>query len=430
MDLTRKRILAVGIDKFFLRACSRLGVEAVVVYSTTEKESGQLDVPPGIRMVFAQETRKIESILMALAREGMGELDFDAVHSSREDGIVVASALAALFGARSIPPRIAVNFRDKSVQKRIVREAGLETAEFVMVPDIANIAASFEIPFARGVFKPSAAAGTANTVAVRSGADVIRAAKRFMPKTRVRTYLVEQYISGDEWFVDGVVSGGELIFASVGHYREPMLDLVVNNRPLIMSRFDPKVHDGVYARVLPTVQTALQALGLEAGVFHMELFYDRESDRLVFSECAARRGGSFVQEEIQLKFGVDLAECALRCILGDDPGISLSTLPGAVGSTYLPSVPGVLIGCPREEEIFGRPGVRGVSLDVPLGFEMPAELPNSMLKIGRALLHADSQGELERKTDDLVDWFVGQVVTVPTGVTQGELRRWHAERFG
>jgi hypothetical protein len=177
------------------------------------------------------------------------------------------------------------------------------------------------------------------------------------------------------------------------------------------------------------VRRALAALGLWSGVFHMELFHDPGTGELAFSECAARRGGVLVHEELQAKFQVNLAESAVLCAIGRRPDLRVKTDPRVIGGGFLMGRPGTLIKCPAPAEIVARPGVLFARVERPYGTQVVGELANTNQRIAQCLIAADTEEEFARRLTEVRAWFDDQVVVIPDVLTNRERRAWQRETW-
>lgn len=418
------RILLLGTDWYVSTACVRLGVDAVMICGPGDWDR-ENHLPDGVRVLRVDDPNHPEDILMALARAGLGVGDFDAVQTTEEFCLVTAGVVGAHLGARAIAPDVAVHLRDKFLQKQRIRAAGIAVTRSVLVEDVRAVDAQEVMIFERAVLKPLAGAGTMRTSAVGSASE-LEAISRDLAEQGVeqRAFVLEEFVPGDEWIVDGVVSGGELRFFSLSRYCSPLLTVLDESLPLWIRHFDPDVDAWAYALAGPMAADAVAALGLTDGVFHMELFHDAASGTLTFSECAGRRGGALIQEEVLLKFGVDLAEAALLCALGRDPGLDVRVRPGVVGDVYLPSRPGVVVAVPRAEELEALDDVVYARIEVLVGAVMPREVTHTSQRLGQLLVLADSDEAFERRAAELRAWFDARLVVAPLGASRRELRAW------
>jgi biotin carboxylase len=425
MTERRPVVLVIGTDRYALEACVRRGLDAVVVVGAAHWDNGLIEVPEELRVLRVDNQLDPEHIVTALHRHGLGDVAWDAVHTGDENALVSAALLADYLGCPTTGAATAAHFRDKAVQKRAIAAAGLRTARATLVEDVYDVSGIAELPYPRAVLKPVAGAATARTTALSDVAG-LRAVSREYAAARIpeRTFLIEEFSPGDEWVVDGVVFDGEVLFCAVGRYGVPCLTTVTESLPLSLRRFDPETEAWAYDAAVPFATAALAALGLERGVFHLELFHDPESGELTFGECAARRGGALVHEEIQAKFGVHLGDCAVLCSLDRRPEIDVKIRPEAIGGGYLMGRPGVLLRCPTAAELAELPGVEFARIEQPYGIRLAGDLAGTNQRLGQVLVGAASVAELAERLAAVDAWFAERVVTVPEGATTRELRAW------
>ena len=425
MTERRPAVLVIGTDRYALEACVRRDLDAVVVVGAAHWDNGLIEIPESLRVVRVDNQLDPEHIVTALHRHGLADVGWDAVHTGDENALVAAALLAKHLGCPTIGASTAAHFRDKSVQKRAIAAAGLRTARTTLVEDVYDVSAITELPYPRAVLKPVAGAATERTVAL---SDVARlhAVSRQYAAARIpeRTFLLEEFSPGDEWVVDGVLFEGEVLFCAVSRYGVPCLTTITENLPLSQRRFDPDRDAWAYDAAVPFATAALEALGLRRGVFHMELFHDKESGDLIFGECAARRGGALTHEEIQAKFGVHLGDCAVMCSLDRRPEIDVKLRPEVVGGGYLTGPPGVLVRCPIAAELRELPGVEFARIEQPYGIRVADGLAGTDQRLGQVLVSAASAEELDARLATVRAWFTERVVTVPDGATTRELRAW------
>ena len=425
---TRPRVLVIGADRYCLEACVRRDIDAVVVLGAKHWDDGLIEVPPPLRMLLVDDQSSAEGILAAVYRAGLGDVAWDAVHTGDEYALVAASLLARHYGCPTIGPATAVRFRDKAVQKRTVASAGIPTAKATLIEDVYDVSGIDELPYRRAVLKPVAGAATARTTVVNS-VEELRARSREYAAARIpeRVFLLEEFVDGDEWIVDGVLFDGELLFGAVGTYGVPCLTLIEENLPLSVMRFDPETDASAYHKAVPFARAALAALGLRNGVFHLELFHDPRTGELTFGECGARRGGGLTHEELQAKFNVHLGECALLCSLGRRPELNVKQRPDVIGMGFLAGRPGVLVRCPTPAQLMELPGVEFARIEAAYGTRFGGGVTNTLQRAGQVMIAADSADELAGRLAEVNAWFADRVVTVPDGARPREARAWQRE---
>ncbi|MFE9500560.1 hypothetical protein [Streptomyces collinus] len=422
--MTRKSVLLLNDDSHFVQSCADAGVDVTVVCSLGQKDFGALSPIP-VRRVFVETTESVESVMLGLYRSGIDLQSFDAVYSNDETAVVTAAAVGSLLGTASLSVSSAALFRDKSLAKAALRKAGVETADFVVIDDLCELPDDFVMPFDSGVLKPITGGATYYTTRVRSDADLQAEAERARAERRFRTFVLEEFVPGEEWHANGILFDGKLLFMSVGGYQKTCLQTISGHEWLRTYVCDPVENADVYDRVRPFAEQVMSVLGLRTGIFHLELFHDQTTGRITFGECAARRGGGLVEEEIHHKFGVSLTKAALLCALGEQPEVSVQVQPGAVGSAYLPYEPGVLVSHPSDDELTKLSNVQLAVIEWPIGSSMDPVV-STIMKIGQVMLVAEDREELFRRADEVSSWFKERTVVIPPRATGRELREWHA----
>jgi biotin carboxylase len=420
-----KSMLMLSDDPHVARACADLGVELTIVYGAPPRDWGMMPELPGQRHVFVNDATSAESVLLGLYRAGLDPAAFDAIYTTDEGGVVTAAALGRAFGVPSMPPEVMARFRDKGLAKAALAREGVDVARFEIIEDLHVSPDERTLPFEPAVLKPVAGGAALHATLIKSAADLHAAAHRARENSTLRTFILEEFVPGQEWHANGVMFGGQLVFMSIGGYRKTCLATISDGEWMTDFTFDPVADADVYARVTPLAERALGILGLEDGVFHMEVFDDEESGRLVFGECAARRGGGLIEEEIFYKYGVSLAEAAVQCALGMQPAVKSVPRPGVVGCVFLPYRPGVLFSTPSAEEVAARPGVEYAMVEYPVG-ATNYPMDSTIDRTGQVLLFAESREELFRRADEVVTWFGERTVIIPPKASARELREWYA----
>jgi hypothetical protein len=369
-----------------------------------------------------------EDCLAALHRERLADRQFIAVQTGLEWCLVTAAVLASVLGCRSIDPATALLFRDKSLQKARLLSAGVPVTRWAVIPDIYDVG-DVPLEFDRAVLKPIAGAGTEHTSMVRERKDLEEVSRACRErKESKRTFLLEEYVAGDEWMVEGVVFGGEVLFFGMGTYAEPCLDAITGQVPISMRRLDPIHEADAYKNSEPVVRGAITALGLLDGVFHMELFREHGTGRIVFSECAARQGGALICEQVLAKFNVDLADSALLCAIGLPPEIEVKVNSKVVGCVGLKGPVGTIISYPAYDELLSQPNVAFARMRIPPGASL-SKFSTTPDMFGNVLIIADSIEEFDKRVPQLQQWFVERIVVAEPALTVGERWAWHRRNW-
>lgn len=427
--MSRPSVLLVGADPYVLRACELHDVNPVLLCNSQAYDSGRLRMPPWGTLVRVDDVTSPEDCLSALHREGLADLRFDAVQTTWEFSVVTAAVLGRVLGCRSIDPVTAVYFRDKALQKARLSAAGVPVARTVVVPDIYDVA-DVPLEFDRAVLKPIAGGGTKSTSMVQGRQDleeVSRACRE--QQVANRTFLLEEFVDGDEWMAEGVVFDGDVLFFGLGAYTQPCLDAITGQVPISLRRLDPVHEAQAYDRADPVVRSAIAALGLRDSVFHMELFNESGTGRIVFSECAARRGGALTQEQVLAKFNVDLGEAALLCAMGRQPSLGVKVHPSVVGCAGLFGPAGTVVSYPTPDELLAQHNVAFAQMYVPPGATLATKFAASADMLGALLVITETVEEFDSRVAQLRSWFSERLAIAEPGLTPGQRLEWQRKHW-
>jgi biotin carboxylase len=261
--------------------------------------------------------------------------------SSAEVDVIRA---AKVRGALSLPGQTPVSarvYRDKFQMKSLLAQAGLRVApmrRLVAAGDLHDMLRSHGLPL---VVKPRCGGGSVGVRVLSRIEDVDDAAAR-LPNQADEQFLVEAYVSGDFFTVDGLMSDGGVLQIWPSR-TSPNLSTVAQCSPLL-SWMLPR-SDDLHRRISDFVGAVITALPAttEVTAFHAEVFHTPD-DELVLCEIACRPGGCGHVPVYEDALGVNLYAATLRGQAGcTDLPIDMTAQPNAMGGfVWLPPRAGVL----------------------------------------------------------------------------------------
>jgi biotin carboxylase len=192
-------------------------------------------------------------------------------------------------------------FRDKLAMRQRTAESGVPVPRFTAVFNDDDVRRFLEAVPPPWVLKPRTEAAA---IGIRKLAEPAAVA-RFLDELgdRRSRFLLEEYVPGPVYHVDGVVSERRVVFAAAHRYVAPPFD-VAHGGGLFGSTTLP--HGGPEETdILAAHDAVMESLGLESGVLHTE-FIRGPDGKFRFLETAARVGGAHIADLIDASTGVNL----------------------------------------------------------------------------------------------------------------------------
>jgi biotin carboxylase len=225
----------------------------------------------------------------------------------------------------------ALNVRDKSRMKSVLRAAGVPCARHQLVtrPDEArSFAETVGFPL---VAKPPAGAGAQATYRL-DDFSALDGWLEAVPPHADAPGLLEEFLVGEEHTFDSVTVGDQTVFSSISDYRPTPLEVL--RQPWIQwTVVLPKEQDDPrYDRIWEIGPEALRVLGVRDSLTHMEWFH-RPDGSIAISEVAARPPGAQISSMLGYVHDVDFYRAwAQLVILGT---FDVPERKYAAGTAYL-----------------------------------------------------------------------------------------------
>ena len=205
-------------------------------------------------------------------------------------------------------------FRDKLAMRVKAKELGITVPRFTPVfhhPDVAKFLAEVPAPW---LIKPRSEASAVGIKKLHTAQEAWATIHEM--GDRQSYHVLEQMIPGDLYHVDSLTQDGKIVFAEVGRYGRPLLE-VAHEGGIYVTRTQPR--DSKEAKLLLEANAAvLQGFGLHRGASHTEFIIGRDDGKAYFIETSARVGGANISETVEAATGVNLwSEWAKLEIEGD-----------------------------------------------------------------------------------------------------------------
>jgi biotin carboxylase len=284
----------------FLRECRRQGCRVILV---TRQMHADGDWPREAidDMYFLPSLLDRDDLLKGvswLARTTA----FDRIVALDDFDVEQAALLREHLRVPGMGETTARHFRDKLAMRMRAREAGVLVPDFVHALNDDAVRRFTERVPAPWVLKPRSEGSAAGIKKVATADELWRALDALGDARSL--HLVERFVPGDVYHVDGVVSELEMPFVVTSRYGEPPLD-VMHGGGLFVTRTLPPASPEAREPAALT-RELVAALGLVRGVTHTEFIRGRDDGRFYFLETAARVGGAHIAEVVEAATGVNL----------------------------------------------------------------------------------------------------------------------------
>jgi len=234
---------------------------------------------------YAARSRKIDRIV------ALDEFDMENVSAIREHLRIPGMGLTTVR-----------YFRDKLAMRARAKESGVNVPEFVHVLNHDELREFMSRVPAPWLLKP------------RSQASGIGMKKIYRPEElwpwldqlgdEQSHFLLEQFVPGNVFHVDSVVSEKQVLFADVHAYGAPPLDVSHAGGVFTTRTLERDSEDAKALRVIN--QRLMDSLGLQRGVTHAEFLKSHADGRVYFIEIAARVGGAYISDLVEAASGINL----------------------------------------------------------------------------------------------------------------------------
>ena len=236
-----------------------------------------------------------------------------AVLPGIEGGVLLADELAAYFKLPGNDPARSLARRDKYVMHQQIAAMGLRAIEQIRASDFAELAAWLR-SHARWpvVVKPALSGATDGVRICDTSAEAKAAFFGGIHQVnalgfRNDTMIGQEYIGGTEFVVDAVTCNGQHQVVNVAFYRK---ERGADGAPIYREMFFvPPDEWPLHANVVGYAKAVLDALGVDCGPSHTEVFLDEGGPVLV--ESAARLCGCMVPLYLEAVAGISPLELAV-----------------------------------------------------------------------------------------------------------------------
>ena len=284
----------------FLRQCAELCVRPTLL--TVEKHR-DADWPREVLedIVTMPEDLTREQILNTVSWMMRGRR-FDRVVALDEFDMEAAAAVREHTRIPGMGASTTACFRDKLAMRTTARKAGILVPEFCGVFNYDDLRAYMAQVPAPWLLKPRAEASALGIRKINEQEQLWRRLDELGDEQS--RFLLEQFVPGEIFHVDSIISERKMVFAVVHQYGRPPLQVMHEGGVFTTRTVDREGRD--WSRLTKINAKLAPALGMVRGVTHTEFIKAHADGRHYFLEIEARVGGAFISELVETATGVNL----------------------------------------------------------------------------------------------------------------------------
>jgi biotin carboxylase len=284
----------------FMRQCAEMGVKPTLL--TVDK----LRDAPWPRealedIVTMPPDLTIEQILNTVSWRARSKR-FDRIVALDEFDLETAAQLREHMRIRGMGVTASAYYRDKLAMRIGALDAGFLVPEFCRVLNYDELRAYMDHVPAPWLLKPRSEASALGIKKIHEPEQLWRALDEL--GDRQSRFLLEQFVPGDIFHVDSIVSEGKVVFAVAHQYGRPPMQVMHEGGVFSTRTVDRQSSD--WAELTALNARLAPALGMARGVTHGEYIKAHADGRFYFLEIAARVGGAFIADLVQASTGVNL----------------------------------------------------------------------------------------------------------------------------
>jgi len=302
IDATERLLCISSYEKGqdFMRQCAEMGVKPTLL---TVDKLRDADWPREAleEMATMPAGLSSEQILNTVAWMARGRR-YDRIVALDEFDLETAAQVREHLRIRGMGVTATAYYRDKLAMRIGAQESGFLVPEFCRVLNYDELRAYMDHVPGPWLLKPRAEASALGIRKIENPEQLWRALDDL--GDRQSFFLMEQFVPGDIFHVDSVVSEGKVVFSVAHQYGRPPMQVMHEGGVFTTRTVDRTSSD--WAALTALNSNLAPSLGMVRGVTHAEYIKAHADGRFYFLEIAARVGGAFISDLVQASTGVNL----------------------------------------------------------------------------------------------------------------------------
>jgi biotin carboxylase len=284
----------------FIRACKQQGCR-VLLLTVDKLRDGDWPRESVDEFFYMPEELAIAELIRAVSYTARSQ-PIDRIIALDEFDLENAAALREHLRIPGMGLTTMRYFRDKLAMRGRAQEFGIRVPAFAHVLNfevLREFMARHRPPW---LLKPRSQASGIGMKKIHDGAELWPLLDRLGDDQSF--YLLEEFVPGDVFHVDSIVSEREVVFAEAHAYGKPPLD-VSHAGGIFTTRTLPRMSAEAVA-LLELNRKVIAEMGLVRGVTHAEFLRAHAGGAFYFIEIASRVGGAYISDAVDAATGVNL----------------------------------------------------------------------------------------------------------------------------
>ncbi|MDX7986329.1 ATP-grasp domain-containing protein [Xenorhabdus sp. 12] len=314
----------------------------VVVLETAELIEKGLTVLSAADQIIAMPSKAVVHVKKWLE----GQPEFPKIDHILTFSEYAVEATALIAQHLNIPWNTPDNIRvikDKFLLRNKLKEKGINQPDIAACSTIQEAIHFLEQSGSQGpwIVKPRIGLGSEGVSIVRQKSDLQAAFENLSQEDR-QAFLIEEYVVGQEYSVEGVLISGEAQFFGITKKILIDNDTFIECGHIIPAPISKNLAQKIYAEV----RKAIDAVELRYGLFHVEFWVNENA--ITLGEIHARPGGGFINWMTELVTDIETYGIALDDLRGQvtpPPATWPSNayvFSKSAGINYLQPAPGII----------------------------------------------------------------------------------------
>lgn len=284
----------------FLKKCAVLGVKCTLL---TLDKLRDADWPREAIEDFATMPSGLtrDQILNTVSWMARGR-NFDRIIALDEFDLETAAQIREHMRVPGMGVTTAAYFRDKLAMRASARDNGFLVPEFCRVFNYDELRDYMAVVPAPWLLKPRTEASAVGIRKIHEPDQLWRALDELGDMQS--RYILERFVPGDIFHVDSIVSEGQVVFSVVHKYGRPPMQLMHEGGVFTTRTVDRASRD--WQQLTELNSRLVPSLGMVRGVTHAEYIRAHSDGRYYFLEIAARVGGAFIADLVEVGTGINL----------------------------------------------------------------------------------------------------------------------------